>query len=45
MVKLSYLTHKVDDRIEPVPYNPEDLNDRYSTLAHEIKSYGVPLTK
>ena len=45
MVKLSYLTHKVDDRIEPVPYKPEDLNDRYSTLAHEIKTFGILLTK
>lgn len=42
-VKLSYLAHKVDDRIEPIPYRPEDLEDRYSTLAHEIKTNGVPL--
>ena len=39
-VKLSHLTHKIDDRIEPVPYRPEDLNDHYSTLAHEIRTYG-----
>ena len=42
-VKLSHLTHNVDDRIEPIPYKPEDLNDRYSTLAHEIKTFGILL--
>ncbi|MBU1500240.1 nucleotidyltransferase domain-containing protein [Patescibacteria group bacterium] len=44
-VKLRHLTWDVDDRIEPVPYKPEDLNDRYSTLAHEIKTFGILLTK
>ena len=44
-VKLRHLTWDVDDRIEPVPYRPEDLNDRYSTLAHEIKTFGILLTK
>ena len=43
-VKLRRLTWDIDDRIEPIPYRPEDLEDRYSTLAHEIKTHGVPLT-
>ena len=45
MVKLSYLTHAVDDRIEPVAYGLNDLDDRYSTLAAEIRQHGIPLTK
>lgn len=44
-VKLRHLTWDVDDRIEPVAYAPEDLKDRYSTLAHEIKTHGILLTK
>lgn len=43
-VKLAYLTHSIDDRIEPVAYAPGDLDDRYSTLAHEIKTHGILLT-
>jgi len=45
MVKLSHLTHKVDDRIEPVAYGLNDLNDKYSTLAAEIRQHGITLTK
>jgi uncharacterized protein len=32
---------KVDSNIEPVPLSPSDVNDKYSTLANEIKKYGV----
>ena len=42
-VKLRHLTENVDDRIEPIAYRPEDLNDRYSTLANEIKTFGIRL--
>lgn len=43
MVKLRKYSLKIDSRIEPVPFLPEDLNDRYSTLASEIRKYGIPL--
>ena len=43
-VKLRRLTSGIDERIEPIPYRPEDLEDRYSTLAHEIRTHGVLLT-
>ena len=42
-VKLRHLTENIDNRIEPIAYRPEDLNDRYSTLAHEIKTFGILL--
>lgn len=32
---------KIDDRLEPVAFSPEDLIDPYSTLASEIRKYGV----
>jgi hypothetical protein len=32
---------KVNSRIEPVPFSPTDITDRYSTLAQEIKKYGI----
>lgn len=38
---LRRLSLKVDDRIEPVAFNPEDINDRWDQLAYEIKKYGV----
>ena len=43
-VKLAHLTHAIDDRLEPHPMHPKDLNDRYNTLAHEIKIHGILLT-
>lgn len=32
---------KIDTRLEPVAFSPEDLKDPYSTLASEIRKYGV----
>lgn len=32
---------EIDSHIEPLPFSPQDLDDRYSTLAQEIKKYGV----
>lgn len=43
MVRLRKYSLKIDSRIEPVPFSPEDLNDKYSTLAAEIRKYGLPL--
>lgn len=33
----------IDSRISPVPYTPQDLQDKYSQLAFEITTYGVPV--
>ncbi len=43
-VKLSLIAGKLDERIEPHPLSPQDMANRYSTLVHEIKTYGVLLT-
>lgn len=40
-LKLRFITSVVDLRIEAVPLNPKDLDDKYSTLASEIKKYGI----
>jgi predicted nucleotidyltransferase len=40
-VNLRKLAFGIDDRIEPIPFTPNDLNDKYSTLASEIKKYGI----
>lgn len=42
-LKLRHITNKIDLRIEPVPLNPKDMKDKYSTLASEIKKYGISL--
>lgn len=43
MVKLRIIALKIDSRIEPVPFSPKDLDDPYSSLAAEIRKYGVML--
>ena len=43
MVRLRKYALKIDTRIEPVPFLPEDLNDKYNALAAEIRKYGLPL--
>ena len=40
-VKLLSLTDNYDWRIEPHPYHPKDLADKWDPLAHEIRKYGV----
>ncbi len=42
-VMLDNLAIDVDFKIEAVPMTPKDMNDRYSTLASEIKKYGSKL--
>lgn len=32
---------KIDDRLEPVAFSSDDLNDPYSTLASEIRKFGI----
>ena len=40
-VKLRMLTLKIDSKIEPVAFNPEDINDKYDSLASEIQRTGI----
>lgn len=35
--KLNRLALEVDENLQPFPFNPSDLNDKYSTLIAEIK--------
>jgi uncharacterized protein len=42
-VMLGNLANDVDFKIEAVPMTPDDMNDKYSTLASEIKKYGSRL--
>lgn len=34
---------KIDSRIEPVAYSPKDFNNKYDSLADEIKRFGINL--
>lgn len=43
MMLLRKLALEIDSHIEPLPFTPQDLEDRYSTLSQEIKKYGVLL--
>lgn len=38
---LAALTVKVDSMIEPHPYHPNDLNNKYDPLAKEIRANGI----
>ncbi len=40
MVRLNTLAHRIDPRIEVVPYSPRDLAVEEDPLAHEITKYG-----
>ena len=37
MMLLRKLALEIDSHIEPIPFTPQDLDDRYSTLSQEIK--------
>ncbi len=41
MVSLRKIALAVDSKIEPIPFAPGDLEDRYSSLASEIKRTGI----
>lgn len=43
MILLRKLALEIDSHIEPVPFSPKDMEDRYSTLSEEIRKYGVIL--
>lgn len=40
MVRLNTLAHRIDPRIEVVPYSPKDLAVEEDPLAYEITKYG-----
>ena len=44
MMMLRKIALKVDSHIEPVPLCPDDLDDNFSTLAQEIKRYGIDIS-
>jgi len=43
MMLLRRLALKIDSHIEPLPFSPREINDRYSTLAQEILKYGISI--
>lgn len=40
---LSKLALKIDPRIEPAAFSPEDFDNKYDSLADEIKRFGISL--
>lgn len=43
MMFLRRIALKIDSHIEPLPFSPKDINDRYSALAQEITKYGITI--
>lgn len=43
MMMLRKIALQVDSHIEAVPLCPDDLDDNFSTLAQEIKRYGIDI--
>ena len=41
MVFLKKLTTQVDSMIEPHPYHPQDLKEKWDPLACEIRKHGI----
>lgn len=41
MIFLRRIALKVSSHIEPLPFSPEGIKNRYSTLAQEIIKYGI----
>lgn len=44
-VRLMRLGNKISLAIEPHPFHPDDLNDRWSTFAQEVKKYGIQVNE
>ena len=44
MVKLGTIADQIDNRIEVIPFSPQDYADPYDPLAAEIRRHGLPLT-
>ena len=43
MMFLRRIALKIDSHLEPLPFSPKDINDRYSALAQEIIKYGITI--
>ena len=43
MMFLRRIALKIDSHLEPLPFSPKDMNDRYSTLAQEIIKHGIQI--
>jgi len=43
MVSMNILAGKINNLIEVAPMLPEEFNDKYSTLAMEVKKWGVEI--
>ena len=41
--ELIKLAMKIDSRISPVPSSPQDIQNRWSQLAHEITTHGIQI--
>ncbi len=39
--KIWQLAGQIDSSLEPIPFTPKELSNPYSTLASEIRSYGI----
>lgn len=44
IVSLGQIASRIDLRIEPHPMSPEDFAEKYNALAHEVKTYGIPIS-
>ena len=42
--KIRMISLGSDIRIEPIAYNPTNLNNKFNSFAQEIKKYGISLT-
>ncbi len=43
--KMWHLAAAIDSSLEPIPFAPEDLSSKYSTLVREINTYGIPVVE
>jgi len=43
MMFLRRIALKIDSHIEPLPFSPNDINDRYSAVVQEIIKYGITI--
>lgn len=42
--KIWHLATKIDSSLEPITFTPSELNNKYSTLAEEIRKYGLQVS-
>lgn len=43
MINMNILANQVNDLIEVAPMTPEEFDDKYSTLAYEVKKWGLSI--